>query len=232
MQRLSSELKQILLTKGASMVGFGDISEILADKESCLKYGVSVVVKMTPSIVKGIHNGPTKEYYEEYKRLNSLLDSLVSAGEEYLHGKGYKAVAQTTTNVRELENNRTLLPHKSFATRAGIGWIGKCALLVTEEFGPAVRISSILTDAPLETGEPINTSKCGSCLVCVKACPAGAATGEGWSVKKDRDEFFNASLCKEQARMRAAKVGIEKTVCGKCIEVCPYTQRYINNSTK
>lgn len=226
MENISAELKQLLIGQGAALVGFGDISELVKDND--MKYGVSVVVRMTPDIVKGIENGPTEKYYLEYKRLNSLLDSLVISGAAFLEAKGFKAVAQTTASVRELDNYRTLLPHKSFATRAGIGWIGKCALLVTEEYGSAIRISSILTNAPLNAAEPINYSKCSSCMVCVNACPAGAASGDEWSVTKDRDEFFDPVLCRTQARIRAAKIGIEETMCGKCIQVCPYTQLYIN----
>jgi len=193
-----------------------------------MKYGVSVVVSMTPSIVKSIENGPTEEYYLEYKRLNTLLDQLVINGATFLQQKGFKALAQATTSVKEFGNYRTVLPHKSFATRAGIGWIGKCALLVTKEFGSAIRISSILTNAPLKVADPINYAKCNSCNVCVNACPAGAASGDEWNVTKDRDEFFNPVLCRTQARLRAAKIGIEATICGKCIQVCPYTQRYTN----
>lgn len=228
MEKVSAELKQLLLGQGAAVVGFGDISELINKQECDMKYGVSVVVSMTPSIVKNIENGPTEEYYLEYKRLNSLLDHLVINGATFLESKGFKALAQTTTSVKEFDNYRTLIPHKSFATRAGIGWIGKCALLATEEYGSAIRISSILTNAPLQVSAPINCAKCHSCMICVNACPAGAASGDQWNVKKDRDEFFNPVLCRTQARVRAAKIGIESTICGKCIQVCPYTQQYIN----
>lgn len=225
---ISEDLRHLLLSQGASLVGFGDISEIIKNQDNHMKYGVSVAVRMTPAIVKNIENGPTEDYYSEYKRLNSQLDDLVTKGAELLVSRGYKAVAQTTESVKELENYRTLMPHKSFATRAGIGWIGKCALLVTEQYGSAVRISSIITDAPLEISQPINHAKCGSCMKCVNACPAGAASGEEWDITKDRDNFFNPLLCRAKARSRAAKIGIEETMCGKCIQVCPYTQRYIN----
>jgi epoxyqueuosine reductase len=227
---ISDELKQMLINQGAALVGFGDMSEFIKDTENDMKYGVSVVVRMTPSIVKNIDNGPTEDYYLEYKRLNLLLDHLVEDGAKFLKDKGFNALAQTTTSVKEFDNYRTFLPHKSFATRAGIGWIGKCALLVTEEYGSAIRISSILTNAPLELAKPINHGKCNSCMVCVNACPAGAASGMQWDVTKDRDDFFNPKLCREQARLRAAKIGIEETICGKCIQICPYTQRYIKNN--
>jgi len=225
---IGTELKQILIKEGASLVGFGDISELVKGQNDNMKCGISVVVRMTPNIVKDIQNGPSEEYYFEYKRLNLLLDHLVIVGATFLKEKGFKALAQTTISVKEFGNYRTLFPHKSFATRSGIGWIGKCALLVTEEYGSAIRISSILTNAPLVVSKPINHAKCGSCMVCVNACPSGAASGQEWDLVKDRDEFFNPVLCRKQARVRAKKIGIEETICGKCIQICPYTQRYIN----
>lgn len=225
---LSEDLRQLLVLQGASLVGYGDISEIVKNQDNDMKYGVSVVVSMTPDIVGNIENGPTKEYYSEYNRLNLLLDDLVIKGAAFLKDRGFKAVAQTTASVEEFENCRTLMPHKSFATRAGIGWIGKCALLVTEQYGSAVRISSIITNAPLKVSKPINHAKCCSCMTCVNACPAGAATGEEWDITKDRDNFFNPLLCREKASWQTAKIGIDETLCGKCIQICPYTQRYIN----
>ncbi len=228
LDNISVDLKQLLIKQGAALVGFGDISNLVKDHENPMKQGVSVTVCMTPTIVKNIQNGPTEAYYLEYKRLNSLLDNIVTAGATFLQDKGFKALAQTTTSVKQFGVNRTLFPHKSFATCSGIGWIGKCALLVTKEYGSAIRISSILTNAPLTLSEPINHSKCSTCMICVNNCPASAASGEEWDITKDRDEFFNSILCSEQAKLQAKKIGIDATICGKCIQICPFTQKYIN----
>ena len=141
----------------------------------------------------------------------------------------YKAIAQTREYVGSGENNdNTILPHKTVATRAGIGWIGKCALLVTDEYGSAIRLSSILTDAPLYTVLPINKSRCGDCMVCMDTCPGFAVLGKTWEVGLYRDEFFDSVKCRKTARDRAKqRFGVNITICGKCIEVCPYTQRYL-----
>ncbi|MCL2254579.1 MAG: 4Fe-4S dicluster domain-containing protein [Lachnospiraceae bacterium] len=91
-------------------------------------------------------------------------------------------------------------------------------------------MSSILTDAPLQTDLPLNISKCASCMACTKACPGQAVSGKSWEIGLARDEFFDAVKCRKTARDRA-KLGFggeNITICGKCIEVCPYTQRYLN----
>jgi epoxyqueuosine reductase len=225
---ISEEIRSRVLDRGASVVGFADLSTIPEEARQGYLYGIIIGVAISPEIILGIRNGPTIEYYEEYKRLNALLNELGEYTEKILREKGYEAAAQTQRVVEVDENTRrTALPHKTVATRAGIGWIGKCALLVTQEFGSAIRISTILTNAKLEAGTPINTSKCAECSICKNTCPAGAVSGDLWEVTKYRDEFYNAHECRKTARERSGKIGIHESMCGLCILKCPWTQRYL-----
>ena len=43
-----------------------------------------------------------------------------------------------------------------------------------------------------ETGEPINTSRCGDCRKCVDQCPAGAINGSNWSLGARRESMYDA----------------------------------------
>jgi len=224
--KIGDELKSILYEGGASLVGFADLKSIA---KSDMPFGVSVAVAIPADTVKSIHNGPNLAYYDAYHTLNEKLDHLVTMGEEFLKSKGYMAYAQTVDAVKEFGTYRTELPHKTVATNAGLGWIGKSALLVTEQFGSAIRLSSLVTNAELECGAPITESKCGGCMVCASACPAKAISGKLWNVELDRDEFFDPLACRKKARELAAeRISKEITLCGKCIEICPYTQKYLN----
>ncbi len=225
MSSIDEGLEKILSESGASLVGYADLSSAV---QGDMNFGVSVAVAIPPQIILSIENGPTMDYYRAYYRINHLLNQIVTAGAQYITQNGYHAFAQTTDAVVESDDYRTALPHKTVATRAGLGWIGKCALLVTKEYGSAVRISSLITDAPLECGTPVNESLCGNCMVCSNACPGKAITGSLWNVNRDRDEFFHPLDCRKAARKLAAeKIQKEITLCGKCIQVCPYTQRYL-----
>lgn len=225
MDSISKQLKSLLFENGASLVGFADLKEITGGD---MPYGVSVAVALPPELVKSIHDGPNMDYYDAYHSINGKLDLLVTMGADFLKEKGFQAYAQTVDEVKEFDVYRTALPHKTVATNAGVGWIGKCALLVTEEFGSAVRLSSFITDAELECGSPITKSKCGDCMACTNACPGNAVSGKMWSAQVDRDSFFNPLACRKKAREIAdERIHKEITLCGKCIEVCPYTQRYI-----
>jgi epoxyqueuosine reductase QueG len=222
------ELKKLLLSEGANLVGFGDLNGISPNAK--MPYGISVGVKLSPELIKSIHNGPNQFYYEEYHRINKLLDKIVSAGTEYLIKNGFKAFAQTTTAVVQTNEYKTDLPHKTVATRAGLGWIGKCALLVTNEYGSGLRISSFITDAILNCGKSVEKSFCGNCMECTKNCPGDAILGKLWNVRMERSELIDAEKCIKKARELSKKnINKEMTICGKCFEVCPYTRKYINN---
>lgn len=232
MNDLTKMIKDELLSHGADLVGFGNLTELPEDVRSGLPVGICVAVKYPKEVIEGIAVLPTIDYYNQYNSLNKRLDMLVTISSDLLNALGYHAEARTIDKVIQSDiDYTTILPHKTVATRADIGWIGKSALLVTKEYGSMVRISTILTDAPLKTAKPINTSKCGNCELCKIACPAEAISGKLWSVDVYRDELFNAELCRKTARERAAKgFGTEITLCGKCIYVCPYTQNYLKSA--
>ena len=227
MKKLTNIIKEELFQNGADMVGIGELSELPPGVRNNLPVGISVAVKYPEEVIRGIANLPTPEYRDWYNKLNERLDHLVTLGAETLRRHGYAAIAQTRAHVGSGESEfNTILPHKTVATRAGLGWIGKCALLVTDQYGSMIRISSILTDAPLETAAPVNHSKCGECMICTNECPAGAISGKTWEISLYRDEFFDPVKCCKTARERSMQgFGGGITICGKCIEVCPYTRR-------
>lgn len=229
MNSLTKHIKDELTRHGADLVGVGDLTGLPDAVRNGLPIGICVAVKYPKEVICGITELPTQEYHNWYNMLNERLDSLVTFGAETLQRMGYEAIAKTRAQVGNGEAEcKTVLPHKTVATRAGIGWIGKCALLVTESHGSMIRISSILTDAPLTTAAPVNQSKCGDCMICTNACPAGAVSGKLWEVGLYRDEFYDPIKCRETARERSKRgFGSAITLCGKCIEVCPYTKRYI-----
>jgi epoxyqueuosine reductase QueG len=109
-----------------------------------------------------------------------------------------------------------------------LGWIGKSALLITERYGAAVRLATILTDAQFRTGNPIDSSLCGDCMKCAVCCPAKAISGKNWKIGFEREFIFDALACCATAKSLSRKIEIQSTICGICINVCPWTQEYIS----
>ena len=228
---ISHALREQLRSKGASIVGYADLSEIPEQDRKGYRYGILIAVALNPEIVPKIAKGPNLEYYHEYRRVNNMLNELAEYASTILKSKGFDALPKTQSIVKiDQSTKRTELPHKTVATRAGIGWIGKCALLVTEEYGAAIRISSVLTNADLDVGAPINNARCGSCTDCQNICPASAVSGKNWEIKMDRDEFFKALHCRDKIHERGVNLGLTEATCGLCIWACPWTQRYLKKS--
>lgn len=227
---LNDEIQDKLNSKGASIVGFADLTNISYEIRNDLKNGIVIGIQLNPKIVKTINPGPSLDYYNEYNQVNERLDVLSDYTEQFLISKGYDAFSKSRKNVYIDQNTkRTDLPHKTIATRAGLGWIGKCALLITEQFGAAVRFTTILTNAKIGVGTPINNSKCGDCEECKKICPAEAVRGYNWDINLERDTFFKALLCRDKIIERGKKLKLTEGMCGLCIHICPWTQKYLKN---
>ena len=231
---LSDEITGFLQVRGADIVGFADLSILPASSRQDLPRAVGFAVGLAPEIVAGIKDGPTKEYHAEYERVNTLLGELSITTADLIRSRGFKAISSAATDeCVDPKIYSTELPHKTVGTLAGFGWIGKCALLVSEQFGSAIRLNRVLTDAPLATDTPKCESRCSDCRACVDACPGLAPTGDNWIREKYRDDFFDAIACRRAARETAQqRTGLIGAFCGICIAVCPWTQSYINRSTQ
>ncbi len=212
--------------------GFADLRGLLSGPYADYGYGVSIVRHLDNAIIDGIAEAPTRAYFDHYHAINRELNGLVEGMVAELRELGHdcKGVLATATD-QELDADaraalRYPVSHKQVATRAGLGWIGKTDLLITERFGPRVRLSSILTKSPLETTQPIDASRCGSCSLCVTRCPAKAASGLSWDTSVPREAFFDPFACRAYCLKISAQALNEKiSICGRCVNVCPYGKK-------
>lgn len=225
---LSREIRVELLKQGASKVGYACLSDIGSLRRRGFPSAVVIGMALSPAALQGLEDGPTQAYSDEFRRVNGRLDEMAHSVEALLRNSGFHAFARTRDTLREdARTLRTAVPHKLLATRAGFGWIGNCNRLITTDFGAALRLTSVLTDAPLTYDTPVTASHCGHCRECQRACPARAISGRNWNSESDRDEFFNAFGCRHMERERSDTVGISENLCGICRAVCPYTQQYV-----
>jgi epoxyqueuosine reductase len=232
MPNFNDEITAFLTPLGASVVAFADLKEIEAEACDNFPYGISIGVALDPKVVADIRIGPTREYYAEYKKVNVLLDELAQQTVLFLLKKGFKAKMRPATFEEDKAHLTAKLPHKTVATRAGLGWIGKNALLITRQYGPAIRLVTVLTDAPVQPGKPIDDSLCRKCTHCVDACPAHALTGTHWAAGMPREILYDAFTCREMTlNLTRRLIGEPVSICGLCITACPWTQKYLKKST-
>ena len=153
----------------------------------------------------------------------------------YAWGKDYHAVienrlSQLEALIRDAAGPgtgcRSYVDHgpileKAFARNAGIGFIGKNTLLITEEFGSWVFLSVILTTLELPPGLA-QTSQCGSCRLCLDACPTGALIAP---YQLDATRCISYLTVENKGEIPddfKSKLNGWVFGCDICQEVCPY----------
>lgn len=182
---------------------------------------ISLLMRLDPLVVRTLPHGPSPEYRREYLRLNAALDDATAtlAGVLRAHGHTAEPVPATT----EADSDDMPFPHKTAATAAGLGWIGKTALFVSPTFGPAVRLATVFTDLCLPPGEPVTESRCGDCRACIDACPANCGRDVLWEAGMPREQLFDAAACLRYMRSISTD---HMDICGLCIAACPYSQHH------
>jgi epoxyqueuosine reductase QueG len=184
-------------------------------------FGISMAIAMDPLIMASIQQGPNQVYADEYVRVNTRIDALSADLAEELRKRGYQAHPLAASERTDMVNIKGDFPHKTAATRAGIGWIGRHCQLITREFGSWVRLATVFTDMVLPCGQPANRSYCGRCTKCVDACPADALTGNAWYPGLPREDILNVIACDQWKKENYFQYHNGHN-CGICSAVCPY----------
>jgi len=223
-----AELKDFLRERGVSLSGIADLGPFRLERASLptdlvLSYSraVSVGIALDRGVVDEITDRPTPRYAEHYRRVNARLDALALRAVEWLREKGHRAEAVPASKVLDEKNLLGGISHKAVARMAGLGWQGKSLLLVTPEFGPAVRLATVLTDMPLVPDGPVE-NLCGACRECAEACPAGAIRNVSTEDRYgSREEALDLAACHDRCRENRDLPGIGARICGACVRACP-----------
>lgn len=72
-----------------------------------------------------------------------------------------------------------LAMEKPWAERAGLGWIGKNGCLITPSHGSFVTLSVMFLDRAVDAYDQPHDERCGTCALCLPACPTGAFPSPG-----------------------------------------------------
>jgi len=189
-------------------------------------FALSFAIPMDPHIMAGIATGPNQAYAEEYDRVNTLINHLAGRLVTAITGRGFRASALAASVRTDPVNIQGDFPHKTAATRAGLGWIGRNCQLITRKYGPWVRLGTVFTDLALACGPAVTRHFCGDCRRCVEACPAQALTGQAWYPGIPREELLSPATCDrwKKANYFAYHQGHN---CGICAAVCPYGQKIL-----
>lgn len=226
MEEIISRLEDIFSRHGCSIFGYADLTGFMPDHLGRFDRAVSFGLVMDPKIMVSVRNGPTRAYAALYTRINRKLDSLSELIASAIKKEGWRTCAIPASVRSDPANLKGDFPQKTAATRAGLGWIGKNAQLITKSIGPWLRLCTVLTDLPLRAGKPVEKSSCGKCDQCVAACPAGALHDAVWIPGLARNKIIDVHACDryKKAHFFAYNQGHN---CGICTAACPLGQKIL-----
>ncbi len=112
---------------------------------------------------------------------------------------------------------------KTWASRAGLGWIGKNGLLINPEYGSWVVLAVAIIDAPVDHYDAPMENLCGECSLCLRNCPTKALISPrqldarqclSYQSIENKDEY------PQQIRQYASQA----FGCDRCQTVCPWNR--------
>ena len=108
------------------------------------------------------------------------------------------------------------------AARSGVGFYGKNTLLITRLHGSWVVLGTVVTDVALEATPPLGLD-CGSCTLCIEACPTGALDEPG-TLDATRCLSYWTQSPQSIPEPYRAELGTQVYGCDICQDVCPWNR--------
>jgi epoxyqueuosine reductase len=149
---------------------------------------------------------PRYTWSDTYEELRGKLDAL---GRRL--GADYRVLVDANQHV-----------DREAAARSGVGFYGKNTLLITRRHGSWVVLGTLVTTAELETTPPLELD-CGSCRLCIDACPTGALDEPG---TVDSNRCLSYWTQSKHSIPEPYREHLEDRVygCDICQDVCPWNR--------
>jgi epoxyqueuosine reductase len=113
---------------------------------------------------------------------------------------------------------------RALATRAGIGFLAKSAMVISPTHGPYLQLAELLTGADLPPDPPAPGS-CGTCTACLDACPTQAIIAPFEVDARRCLSYTTIELRGPIPHELRAPQGEWLFGCDICLEVCPFTKK-------
>jgi epoxyqueuosine reductase len=149
---------------------------------------------------------PRYTWHDGYAVLRERLDEL---GRRL--GGSYRVLVDANQHV-----------DREASSRAGVGFYGKNTMLITRRHGSWVVLGTLVTDVDIETTPPLGLD-CGSCRLCVDACPTGALDEPGTLDATRCLSYWSQAPAPIPEEYRA-ELGPMVYGCDICQDVCPWNR--------
>jgi len=114
---------------------------------------------------------------------------------------------------------------KAWAVRAGLGWLGKHTNVITPEYGSWVFLGELLLNLDLEPDVPQLEDHCGTCTLCIDACPT-QAIAEPYVVDSNKCISYATIELRTPELPELVQQGLSGWLygCDICQDVCPWNR--------
>ncbi len=118
---------------------------------------------------------------------------------------------------------------KIWAQKAGIGWIGKHTNIINPDFGSWFFLCEVITNIDFEIYDVPIEDMCGSCVLCISACPTGAITSE---YVVDANKCISYQTIENRGDI-PGDINLDGWIfgCDVCQDVCPFNSPKYNHVT-